>query len=157
MSQPAKQPLIPESDIRISKASIMMVAALIVFSLLIVTFARVTGQGTLKTGGPDIVQLGTLAYTPAGDGFALNGDGVSFSQGETAFAQGAIRSLERMNGGPLPEGTAFTVLQLRGGLVFLERVETGDRISLDAFSRAKAQAIAAALKANGSGGTAYVD
>ncbi|MEO1703547.1 MAG: hypothetical protein AAFR71_15995 [Pseudomonadota bacterium] len=151
MSRAIKQPVIPESEIRISKTSVLMVVALVVFSLLVVTYARVTGNGTFKTGGADITQLGVLAYEPAPNGFHLVGERVLFDTDQTAFAQGAIRSLERMNGGPLPAETKFNLLQVRGGLVFLERVESGDRISLDAFSRAKAQALANALIANGSG------
>ncbi|MEO0542374.1 MAG: hypothetical protein AAFY99_01040 [Pseudomonadota bacterium] len=151
MSRTMKQPVIPESEIRISKTSILMVVALVVFSLMVVTYARVTGNGTFKTGGADIKQIGTLSYAPAGEGFELVGDDILFDSDQTAFAQGAIRSLERMNGGPLLADTQFRVLQVRGGLVFLERVDSGDRISLDAFSRAKAQQIARALIANGSG------
>ncbi|MEL6201153.1 MAG: hypothetical protein AAFR39_02205 [Pseudomonadota bacterium] len=151
MSRAMKQPVIPESEIRISKTSILMVVALVVLSILLVAYARVTGNGTLKTGGADITQIGLLAFERVGDGFQLVGKRVQFDTDQTAFAQGAIRSLERMNGGPLPEGTTFKVLQVRGGLVFLERVENGDRISLDAFSRAKAQSLASILVANGSG------
>ncbi|MEL6436287.1 MAG: hypothetical protein AAFP99_05770 [Pseudomonadota bacterium] len=154
--QPAKvhkQPAIPESEIRITKTSILMVAALVVFSLLIVAYARITDNGTFKTGGPDITQIGVLSYEPQTDGFALVGDGHSFSATDTAFAKGAIRSLERMNGGALAQGTVFNVLQLRGGQVFLENTTNGDRISLDAFSRAKAASMADALKSVG-GGTA---
>ena len=151
MSRAIKQPVIPESEIRISKTSILMVVALVVFTLMVVTYARVPGNGTFKTGGADITQLGVLAYEPSSEGFQLVGETVLFDTDQTAFAQGAIRSLERMNGGPLPEETTFKVLQVRGGLVFLERVETGDRISLDAFSRAKAQALATTLIASGSG------
>lgn len=148
MSNPAKQPVIPNSDLHISKASIVMVAALVVFSLLIVAYARVTENGVVKTGGEDLVQIGALAYTATEQGFELHGEQVLFEADETSYAQGAIRSLERMNGGPLPAHTSFNVLQMRGGLVFLERVETGDRISLDAFSRAKTQAFAAKLKSS---------
>lgn len=137
---------------------LLMAASLVVFTLATVTFANLTGHGVMRTGAGASVTVGHVAIARDGEGAIHVLDAstkevvASYPPAREQFLAGALRSLERMRGPAEEESTRiFAVLRIGGGSVFLEDIETGDRISLNAFNRVQSLALASGVAAHNGG------
>jgi putative photosynthetic complex assembly protein len=137
---------------------LLMAAGLVAFTLLSVTFAKVTGHGVVRTGANAIVDTGHIAIRRDASGTihvvdpATDTIIASYPRTREQFLAGALRSLERMRGPASEESTrTFAVLRIGSGSVFLEDVGTGDRISLNAFNRAESMTLAERVAAHNGG------
>lgn len=155
---------IPASDHRhqhgtaVKWVPLLMAAGLVVFTLLSVTFANLTGHGVVHTGANAIVDTGHVAIRRDASGTihvvdpATDTIIASYPRTREQFLAGALRSLQRMRGPASEESTrTFAVLRIGSGSVFLEDVGTGDRISLNAFNRAESMALAERVAAHNGG------
>lgn len=142
----------------VRRVPLAMAASLVVFTLAVVAFAKLTGAGVVHTGANRIVTAGHVAIARDGEGAIHVLDAstrrvvASYPPTGEQFLAGALRSLERMRGPAGEEGTrTFAVLRIGGGSVFLEDIETGDRISLNAFNRVQSLALASRVAAHNGG------
>lgn len=126
-----------------------MSVGLVLFTLAVVAYGQLTGVGTLKTGANQIHNVGTVWIERANDGTIVVIDNAtkdllaSYPPTGEQFIAGALRSLNRMRGAPADAADrTYHVLRIGAVSVMLEDTETGDRISLNAFNRAAADALA---------------
>jgi len=131
-----------------------MAVGMVLFTLCVVTFANLTGKGVVHTGANEIVVAGHVQVARDAEGTIHVLDAstkevvASYPQSREQFLAGALRSLERMRPAVEESTRTFAVLRIGNGrLVFLEDIETGDLISLNAFNRAKSQALASQVAA----------
>jgi len=143
---------------RVKWFPLVLCLGMVAFTVFVVALGQATGVGTYKTGASRFAVLGTVDVDRLADGtievrMSSTKDVVaSYSPGRQQFLAGALRSLNRMRGAPADAaGRTYDVLRVGGGAVFLEDVETGDRISLNAFNRATSIALATSVAAANGG------
>lgn len=138
----------------VKRLPLMMAVGMVLFTLAVVTFANLTGKGVVHTGANEIVTAGHVQFARDAEGAIHVLDAAtkevvaSYPQSREQFLAGALRSLERMRPAMDESTRTFAVLRIGNGrLVFLEDIKTGDLISLNAFNRAKSQALASRVAA----------
>jgi putative photosynthetic complex assembly protein len=123
------------------RGALIGAAALIGFTLLMVTLARVLGLGGGVEPMAAVVQSRELRFADRGDGAVLifegSGDEVveTVPPGSGGFVRGVLRALarERRSQGDQEAEVPFRLSRLADGRVTLEDLSTGRLIDLRAF------------------------
>ena len=132
--------------------------ALVCFALVAVAAGRLMSDRVPPVGVSPFTTLGAVSAVVGEDGAITLADPangavlVTYPAGPDQFVAGALRSLSRLAGQPYGPGTrTVEVIELRSGLVFLRDPVNGEKISLDAFNRAKAKDLARRVEAANGG------
>lgn len=150
----------PEGERPVRWVPLAGALALVCFALVAVTAGRLTSDRVPPVGAKPYTTLGAVSAVTGNDGTITMTDPASgavlatYPAGPDQFVAGALRSLSRLAGQTYGPGTrAVEVIELRSGLVFLRDPANGEKISLDAFNRAKAKDLARRVAALNGGKT----
>ena len=134
---------------RIRWVPLMLSVGLVLLSLTVVAVHQLRDTEPTAIGVERITNVGTVIIDRTDDGTFVVRDAAaqivlaSYAPAPNQFMAGALRSLDRMLGGPGASlGRELNVLRVGVGVVLLEDARTGDRISLNAFNRSASLALA---------------
>ena len=135
----------PLTLFRNEKHPLMAVTGLVVFSLAIVSYTAITGNGRTETRAVTIVGERTLVITDEADGAVAVFDAQTnvllgrYEGGEGGFARTAVRALAYTRASHnIPHTRPIALQRASGGRLYLHDPETGRTIDLDAFGAANA-------------------
>lgn len=148
-----------QQEPRIRWIPLMMSVGLVLVSLTIVAVHQLRDTEPTAIGVERIDNVGTVIIDRTDDGTFVIRDAAaqtvlaSYAPAPNQFMAGALRSLDRMLGGPGASlGRELHILRVGVGIVLLEDAQTGDRISLNAFNRSASLGLAEQV-AQSNGGT----
>jgi len=140
----------PLHDQLFPRGALIGAAALIGFTLLVVSLARITGLGGGEESSPPALASMELRFEDRADGAILVYEGHSrrlvdvVPSGSGGFIRGVLRALarERRSQGDQEEGVPFRLSRREDGRVTLEDLSTGRLIDLKAFGPTNEEAFA---------------
>lgn len=131
---------------------------LVFFALVVVSYHQLTDHETVPLGADRKDTVGTVVIDREADGTIIviesstNSVVAAYPPSREQFLSGAVRSLDRMHGGPgAALGRSYHVMRVGVSTVLLEDTNSGAWISLNAFNRSASLSLAEQVLATNGG------
>ena len=148
-----------DHDRTLPRGALFGAAGLVLFTLVAVSVARLTGLSAGEPPAADVTQSRELRFEDRADGavavYAAKDDQLVqvLVSGEGGFVRGVLRGLAReRRASDIGSQPPFGLTRWSNGLLSLEDPETGRRVDLNAFGATNAGAFARFLGNDATGG-----